>query len=131
MTDILSVKEVRLRGALIGYELTVYPSEEKVLVWANQSKMPGFRAVKGGSSFVPSLNEMLEKREVLTLQADYSSAQAQPALTRGQVWRNAEGDYYITAKWGEVGIALVNLVTGLTREFTYVGKSCDFLSVKK
>ena len=70
MTDILSIQEVRgqLSGALIGFELTTHPGGEKLLVWADQRGMPGFRL---GDAFVPGYGEKLEmgKRTVLRVDA--------------------------------------------------------------
>jgi hypothetical protein len=70
MTDILSIQEVRgqVSGALIGFELTTHPGGEKLLVWADQKGMPGFRI---GDGFVPGYGEKLEmgKRTVLRVDA--------------------------------------------------------------
>ncbi len=64
MTDILSIQEVRGRDSLVGFELTTHPGGEKLLVWADQKSMPGFRI---GYAFVPGYGDKLEmgKRTVL------------------------------------------------------------------
>ena len=66
MTDVLSIQEVRgqFSGALVGFELTTHPGGEKLLVWADQKGMPGFRI---GHAFSPGFGEVLVmgKRTVL------------------------------------------------------------------
>lgn len=56
--DILRINEVRSKnsGDLIGFELVTHPGGQKLLVFADQLAMPGFRI---GDSFVPGYGDTL------------------------------------------------------------------------
>ena len=58
MNDILSIKEVRSKnsGELVGFELVTHPGGQKLLVFADQLGMPGFRI---GDAFVPGYGDAL------------------------------------------------------------------------
>ena len=58
MNDILSINEVRSEnsGELVGFELVTHPGGQKLLVFADQLGMPGFRI---GDAFVPGYGDAL------------------------------------------------------------------------
>lgn len=70
MNELMTVQEVRTPDGseLVGFELTAMPGGQKLLLFADQARMPGFRI---GDNFVPSLGQNLQmgKRSVFAVEA--------------------------------------------------------------